>query len=92
MDGSTDHCRACLLKIRLPNTTLPEITLDVQEQRVFCSAPKYKLNLALPYPVLKDEGNAKWDKLKGELSVRLPFKMKVTYFQDVGELVEQERT
>jgi len=51
-DGSTDHCDQILVKIKLPNTALKDITLDVLEKRIICSAPKYKLNLALPHPVL----------------------------------------
>lgn len=51
-DGSTDHCDQLLIKIKLPNTQLKDISLDVLEKRLICSAPKYKLNLALPHPVL----------------------------------------
>ena len=56
---------------------------------MICSAPDYRLNVALPHPVLKDDGNAKWDKMKGVLSVTLPIKTKVQYFSDVDELIRE---
>ncbi|CAD7939613.1 unnamed protein product [Amoebophrya sp. A120] len=89
-DGSSDHCHEIVVKIKLPNTELKDITLDVLEQRVLCSSKLYKLNVALPHPVYKDEGNAKWDKLKGVLSVTLPIKTDIKYFSDVSDLVREK--
>lgn len=86
-DASSDHCEELLVKVKLPNTKLKDITLDVLVDRVMLQSPHYKLNAALPYRVQKDEGNAKWDKLKGELSVTLPIDAKIKYFTDVSELM-----
>ncbi|CAD7942353.1 unnamed protein product [Amoebophrya sp. A25] len=86
-DGSSDHCSDLVLKVKLPGAQLSDITLDVLENRVVVSSKNYHLNAALPQPVRKDDGNAKWDKLKGTLSVTLPIKTEVKYFSDVAELI-----
>lgn len=85
-DGSSDHCTHIVVKIELPHTTLKNISLDVMENRIFLQAPNYRLNAALPYRVKKDSGDAKWDKLKGVLSVTLPIDQRVKYFTKVDEL------
>eukprot|EP00391_Amoebophrya_sp_Ameob2_P001776 CAMPEP_0179003514 /NCGR_PEP_ID=MMETSP0795-20121207/12740_1 /TAXON_ID=88552 /ORGANISM="Amoebophrya sp., Strain Ameob2" /LENGTH=210 /DNA_ID=CAMNT_0020697571 /DNA_START=89 /DNA_END=721 /DNA_ORIENTATION=- len=88
-DGSSDHCHELVVKIKLPNAELRDISLDVLENRVICSSKAYKLNVALPHPVMKDDGNAKWDKLRGVLSVTLPIKTEVKYFSDVSDLIKE---
>ena len=52
-DGSTDQCDTIIVRIYLPGSQLKDISLDVMEKRIIISAPKYKLNMALPYPVKK---------------------------------------
>mmetsp|Transcript_31238 Transcript_31238/g.57123 ORF Transcript_31238/g.57123 Transcript_31238/m.57123 type:complete len:216 (+) Transcript_31238:70-717(+) len=80
MDPSSDHCQELLVKIWLPNTKLQDITVDVLEDRVMLQAPHHRLNAALPYKVKKDSGTAKWDKVKGLLSVAIPVAMSVKYY------------
>jgi len=86
-DGSSDHCSHLLVKIKLPGTKLADITLDVLESRIVVSTKNYHLNAALPQPVMKDDGNAKWDTAQGCLSVSLPIKTQVKYFSDLSELI-----
>jgi len=88
IDGSSDHCGELLVKIWLPETELKDISLDVLEDRILLQAPKYRLNLPLPNKVKKDSGNAKWDRLKGLLSVVIPVDMKVKYFTKVEEALD----
>eukprot|EP00929_Paragymnodinium_shiwhaense_P113558 TRINITY_DN8183_c0_g1_i1.p1 TRINITY_DN8183_c0_g1~~TRINITY_DN8183_c0_g1_i1.p1 ORF type:complete len:201 (+),score=57.52 TRINITY_DN8183_c0_g1_i1:89-691(+) len=85
VDPSSDHCNELLVKIWLPETELRDISLDVLEDRILLQAPKHRLNLPLPNKVKKDSGNAKWDKLKGLLSVVIPIDMKIKYFTNVEE-------
>merc|ERR1719163_2313190 len=87
-DGSSDHCHEMLVKIWLPDTQLKDISLDVLEDRVLLNAPKYRLNVALPYKVKKDSGNAKWDKVKGLLSVVIPINVKVKYFTNLEDALD----
>jgi len=86
-DGSSDHCTHILVKISLPDTQQKDISLDILEERLLLQAPKHRLNLALPYRVKKDQGNAKWDSLRGELAVTLVINQKVKYFTKLEELV-----
>mmetsp|Transcript_17969 Transcript_17969/g.41941 ORF Transcript_17969/g.41941 Transcript_17969/m.41941 type:complete len:214 (-) Transcript_17969:78-719(-) len=79
-DPSSDHCRELLVKIWLPATKLKDITVDVLEDRLMLQAPHHRLNLALPYRVEKDSGTAKWDKVKGVLSVVIPVEVNVKYY------------
>merc|ERR1719324_1280382 len=84
-DPSSDQCRELLVKIWLPDTQLKDISLDVLEDRVLMNAPKYRLNAALPHKVKKDSGNAKWDKVKGLLSVVIPIECKIKYYSKPEE-------
>merc|ERR1719160_1119638 len=88
-DSSSDHCNALLVKIELPGTQMKDISLEVLKDRLTLQAPKHRLNLALPYPVKKDEGNAKWDKLKGILSVSIPIDVKVKYVTKPEDALDQ---
>merc|ERR1712046_331828 len=90
VDASSDHCQELLVKIYLPETQLKDISLDVLEDRVLLQAPKHRLNLALPNKVRKDEGNAKWDKLKGILSVTVPIDTKIKYFSKIDDVFDED--
>merc|ERR1719456_1595413 len=85
-DPGSDHCSSIVVKIFLPDTELKQISLEVLHDRVLVQAPKYRLNLALPHRVKKDDGDAKWDKLKGELRVTLPIDSKITYVKDAADM------
>jgi len=88
-DTSSDHCEEIVVKVWLPNTKLKQITLDVLKDRIMLQAPKYRLNLPLPHPVKKDDGNAKWDAMKGLLSVELPIDREVRYFTSMTDAVDK---
>jgi HSP20 family molecular chaperone IbpA len=88
-DNSSDHCNSLLVKIELPGTQMKDISLEVLKDRLTLQAPKHRLNLALPYPVKKDEGNAKWDKLKGILSVTVPIDVRVKYVTKPEDALDQ---
>ncbi|KAF4682513.1 hypothetical protein FOZ60_010448 [Perkinsus olseni] len=81
-DPSSDRCTDITVKIYLPNTQLKDISLDVLRERILLQAPKYRLSLPLPYAVDEEKGNAKWDKLRGCLSVTLPMIRDVKYVTD----------
>ena len=65
---------ALVLRVHLPKLdSVAAAELDVGDSRVFFRVPgKYKLDLALPYEVLGDEGRAKFDKAARKLEVTLP--------------------
>lgn len=74
MSGKTNSSLSCdhlLMKVYLPNTNLKEIGLEVKEQSLHLQTPSYLLNHILPYPVEKDNSEAKWDKEKGLLLITL---------------------
>ena len=67
-----------IIRIRLPGIkSSKNLDLDVSEKRLELNCPhsedkKYTLNIPLPYPVLSDDGKAKFDKDLHVLSVTLP--------------------
>ena len=71
-DPSTAYCQDLLVKIQLPGTRREDIGLDVDPQNLKLQAPNFKLNLALPHPVLDKQGSAKWEREKETLVVTLP--------------------
>ncbi|XP_058147286.1 dynein axonemal assembly factor 6 [Dasypus novemcinctus] len=50
-DSSTACCEDLVIKIKLPNTSLSEIKMDIQEMILDLRTPNKKLLLTLPYPV-----------------------------------------
>ena len=78
-DSSSDRCEELSLRIHLPGASLADISLDVLTDRVICQNKDFYLSLALPSPVLKDEGSAKWDKAREDLSIVLPIARDVKY-------------
>jgi hypothetical protein len=91
-DPGSDHCDQLVVKVQLPDTELKNITLEVLEDRLLIQAPKYRLNLALPHRVKKDDGKAEWEKLKATLKVTLPINQKVTYIKDISEALDKSRS
>ena len=71
-DNSSNSCDELSIRIKLPNTTLKEISVEVKQQSIHLNCPKYVLNHILPYSVEKDKSNAKWDKAKCLLTISLP--------------------
>ncbi len=69
--------KTLIIRIRLPGIhSAKSVDLDVSEERLALKCPrpdnKYSLSIKLPYPVLSDEGAAKFDKASHTLSVTLP--------------------
>jgi hypothetical protein len=85
MDNSSDHCENITVKIHMTGAQLSDITLDVFTDRLLVQSGDYYLSLALPVPVKKDDGNAKWDKNTQVLSVTLPISRLVKYVADPAD-------
>ena len=74
-DPSSTHCDSLLVKVKLPGTKFAHVQLDVKgetKQQLVIQAPNYYLSTMLPYSVDKDNGKAKYDSDKQELSITLP--------------------
>ncbi|KAJ3021006.1 UNVERIFIED_CONTAM: Protein pih1d3 [Siphonaria sp. JEL0065] len=63
-----------VIKVFLPETEFKDIELTVTETLLDVRCPKYKLLFHFPREVKDQEGNAKWDRAKGELVVTIPVK------------------
>ncbi|KAM3604128.1 uncharacterized protein V6R79_006832 [Siganus canaliculatus] len=70
-DPSSMCCEATLVKIRLPDTKVTDVALDVKEKFLDLRTPKYKLGLHLPHPVHSDAGKAQFFSEREELEVTL---------------------
>ncbi|KAJ0059193.1 hypothetical protein NL108_009135 [Boleophthalmus pectinirostris] len=70
-DPSSMSCEALLVKIKLPDTKLADVVLDVKETFLDLRTPKYKLGLHLPHPVHSQEGKAQFFSDREELEVTL---------------------
>ncbi|XP_072293129.1 dynein axonemal assembly factor 6-like [Eucyclogobius newberryi] len=73
-DPSSMSCEALLVKIKLPDTRLADVVLDINETFLDLRTPKFKLGLHLPHPVLSQEGKAQFFSEKEELEVTLLMK------------------
>ncbi|MBN3322975.1 PIHD3 protein, partial [Atractosteus spatula] len=69
---SSACCESMLVKIKLPNTKITDLVLDVKENFLDLRTPKYKLGLHLPHPVHSEEGRACFITEREELEVTLP--------------------
>lgn len=78
-DISSNSCDQLSIRIKLPNTNLKEISIEVKSESIHLNTPKYVLNQILQYKVNKDKSNAKWDKEKETLSISLPIIKKSIY-------------
>ncbi|XP_060070239.1 dynein axonemal assembly factor 6-like isoform X2 [Ylistrum balloti] len=76
---ATASCEDMVVKIKLPDTKISDMTLDVKSKFLDCRTPKLKLGLHLPHPVDHESGKAKWDGDKGELSVTLRMKRELDF-------------
>ncbi|KAL3878654.1 hypothetical protein ACJMK2_030985 [Sinanodonta woodiana] len=68
---TTASCEEMVVKIKLPDTKLADVELDVKNKFLDCRTPKYKLGLHLPHPVDHKSGKAEWDGKKETLIVTL---------------------
>jgi len=67
----TASCENMTIKIKLPETKMADVELDVKTKFLDCRTPRYKLGLHLPHPVDSKSGNAKWDGKNDTLIVTL---------------------
>ncbi|XP_061695210.1 protein PIH1D3 [Syngnathoides biaculeatus] len=70
-DPSSMCCEGMLVKIKLPDSKLSDVTLDVKEKFLDLRTPKYRLGLHLPHPVHHQEGKAQFFSEREELEVTL---------------------
>ena len=73
--AQTSRPRELLVKVELPElSSAADIDLDITERRLELTheGARYQLSLPLPFPVLSEQGSAKFDKAKHILSVTLP--------------------
>jgi hypothetical protein len=89
-DPSSDHCDTIVVKVQMPDTELKNISLEVLDDRILVQAPKYRLNLALPHRVKKDDGKAEWEKLKATLKIILPIQQERKYIKNIGEALSED--
>ncbi|MGH0158012.1 UNVERIFIED_CONTAM: hypothetical protein FKN15_057687 [Acipenser sinensis] len=57
-DPSSACCECMLIKIKLPDTKIADVFLDVKEKFLDLRSPKFKLGLHLPHPVDSKTGKA----------------------------------
>ncbi|KAH9523335.1 Protein pih1d3 [Bulinus truncatus] len=68
---STASCENITIKIRLPDTQMSAVELDVKPKFLDCRTPYYKLGLHLPHTVDHKNGKAQWDARTETLIVTL---------------------
>ncbi|XP_029463204.1 protein PIH1D3 [Rhinatrema bivittatum] len=71
-DVSTACCEDMLIKIKLQDTKLADITLDIRDKFLDLRTPKNKLGLFLPHPVDSKNGKAHFLSEKQILEITLP--------------------
>ena len=84
-----------LIEIDLPLCqSSNNVDLDVCERslKLHCDAPKYSLDLALPYPVRESDSHARFDKKQRKLIVTLAVIQEAPVKIDLHEDVEMEQT
>ena len=64
-------CNNMIYKVKLPNTQLKDITLDVTSNKFLLCSSKYYLSTQLSQTVDPKQVRAKWDSKKETLNVTL---------------------
>ncbi|CAG5122531.1 unnamed protein product [Candidula unifasciata] len=67
----TSSCENIIIKIKLPETKVAEVELDIKPKFLDCRTPNFKLGLHLPHPVDEKSGKAQWDAKQETLIVTL---------------------
>lgn len=73
--AQTSRPRELVVRVELPElSSAADIDLDITERRMELNheGMRYKLDLPLPFPVLSEQGSAKFDKAKHILTITLP--------------------
>ncbi|XP_008851200.1 protein PIH1D3 [Nannospalax galili] len=78
-DPSTAYCQELLIKIKLPDTNLSDIQIDVQEMILDLRTPKKKLLLNLPQPVKCDSAKAFFTAESETLEVSITLQKEFTF-------------
>ncbi|XP_039620495.1 protein PIH1D3 [Polypterus senegalus] len=73
-DPSSACCECMLIKVKLPETKLADVHLDVKQKFLDLRSPKYKLGLHLPHPVDSENGKARFITEAQTLEVTLTMK------------------
>ncbi|CAD5120463.1 DgyrCDS9030 [Dimorphilus gyrociliatus] len=68
---ATASCDQIVVRIKLPDSKISEIDLDVKKSFIDCRCPNYKLGLHLPQPVDHKSGKAEWNGKTSTLSITL---------------------
>jgi len=68
---STASCEDLIVHIKLPDTLIADVQLDVKETFLDCRSPRFKLGLFLPHPVDAKNAKAEWNPSKQTLTVTL---------------------
>ncbi|WAQ98438.1 DAAF6-like protein [Mya arenaria] len=71
---ATSSCEDMVVKVKLPDTKIADVALDVKTKFLDCRTRKYFLGLHLPHPVDSKSGKAQWDGKTETLSVTLRLK------------------
>lgn len=71
---ATASCEEMVVKIKLPDSKLADVTLDVKTKYLHCRTPNYFLGLHLPHNVDPKSGKAQWDGKTETLNVCLKLK------------------
>ncbi|XP_039255465.1 dynein axonemal assembly factor 6-like [Styela clava] len=81
---SSACCESLVIKIKLPDTKMKDVDLQVKEHVLDCRSDKYKLILPLPHPVDPDKGSAKFDSATHTLVVTLSMKREYDFINFQG--------
>lgn len=81
-NGGSDFSDFFIIRIKMENAKISDISLDVQKNNISCQTADFYLNLNLPNPVKKEKGVAKWDARKFELEISLEVDVEVKYVTD----------
>ena len=71
-DPSISSADEAIIKVKLEETALDDIDLNVQNGYLDLRCPKYRLALKLDYPTKDNETKAKWNSDEHELTIEIP--------------------
>lgn len=71
-DPSIQSADEAVIKVKLEDTEIDDIDLNVQKGYLDLRCPKYRLALKLDYPTKDNETKAKWNNDEKELTIEIP--------------------
>jgi hypothetical protein len=71
-DPSISCADAVVLKVKLPDTSIDDIDLNVQKGYLDLRAPRHRLTLKLDRPTKDVDTQAKWNAAEQELTIEVP--------------------